>query len=400
MRILFVTARLPYPPLKGDQVRGYHHLRLLSKSHRVTLASLVDDPTTPKDRDALSPFVDRTITVPLKKTRMAYNLIRGLSSLIPLQTMLYQTPEMRNVIQKELLSGKYDLVYLQLARMAPYLFVDRAIPRVIDLIDALSLNMQRRHLRERGPMKWITGLEWKRMSRYERLICENYDQATVVSPLDREMIGEYANLSINPNGVDLSKFSFVSPESRDPSSEIIFTGNMSYFPNANAVLWFVEQVLPLVHQSLPDVRFVIVGANPSDSVKRLADSNPSVRVTGFVESVQDFLARAALAVVPLQAGSGMQFKVIESMATGTPLVVTPYALGGIDAIEGQHLLVSSDAKDFADKVVLLMKSQSLRTSLSQNGRRLVEERFAWEKTVSDLELVFEEAIRTKKRRGQ
>lgn len=67
MRILFVTARLPYPPLKGDQVRGYHHLRLLSKSHRVTLASLVDDPTTPKDRDALSPFVDRTITVPLKK---------------------------------------------------------------------------------------------------------------------------------------------------------------------------------------------------------------------------------------------------------------------------------------------------------------------------------------------
>jgi sugar transferase (PEP-CTERM/EpsH1 system associated) len=393
MNVLFVTARLPFPPLKGDQVRGYHQLRLLSAHHRVTLLSLNAEPSDADHIKPLAPFVHELITIPITSQQRAINLFRGIASETPLQTMLYQSPKMTKAIKDCLGSGFFDLAYVQLARMAPYFFDVISVPRVIDLIDALSLNMHRRFLQEKAPRKWALYLEWKRMSRYERKICQTFEQATVVSQIDKTAIGNFRNLSINPNGVELERFSFVPAEARSTASDIVFSGNMSYFPNVNACAWFVEKVFPVIKQQVPNAQFTIVGANPNAQVIKLSKDNASVHVTGYVDSIHGHLAKATLAVVPLQSGSGIQNKVLEAMAAGTPLVVTPYALGGIHAENGKHLLISSDPRSFAESVITLMHDQSLRKKLSQNGRRMVEERFTWERCVADLELVFEKAIR-------
>lgn len=387
MRILFVTARFPYPPLKGDQVRAYHQLRLLSRRHTITLLSMAEEPVPIDSLRRIGAYCDQMMTFPLRRMQQGVNLLTGLFSAYPLQTRLYWDPAFAQLVQQQADSGNFDLAHIQLARMAPYLENVQGIPRVIDLIDALSLNMERRYKRDKGALRLPAYLEWRRMRTYERVVCRKFDHVTVVSQNDREAIGNFPNLSINANGIDLQVFPYTRT-GRDPRT-IVFTGNMSYFPNVDAVCWFAQAVLPLVKQAIPDIRFTIAGANPDPKVQKLAEKDPAITVTGYVENIQAYLGQATLSVVPLQAGSGMQFKVIEAMASGTPLVVTPYALGGIDVTDGEHLLVAHDAPEFAAKLVHLLRDPQLQDHLACNARKLVEANYSWETTVGQLEDIYE-----------
>ena len=391
MKILYVTARLPYPPFKGDQVRGYHQLRLLSRKHQITLLSFGDAASTQRAQAELANFCEQIILVPLKKPEAILRCVRGIFSPYPFQTLLYQSAQMSQALQTQLASAQFDLVHVQLARMAPYLQNVSHIPRVIDLIDALSVNMERRFQRDHGPMKLASYIEWQRMRQYERVICEKFDQATIVSASDRRTIGEFSNLHINANGVDLAQFPFVATEGRNPK-KLVFSGNMNYFPNVNAVCWFVERVFPLVQAKVPDIQFDIVGVNPHADILKVAKQNRAITVTGYVEDIQAYLAQAAIAVVPMQSGSGMQFKVIESMACGTPVVATQYALGGIDVVHGEHLMLADTPLDFAEQVIKLLADLPLRQHLACNGRQLVEQQYSWEQTVADLERVHQLAL--------
>lgn len=391
MKILYVAARLPYPPLKGDQVRGYHQLRLLSQKHQITLISFVNGDLIEEERHQLSEFCDKIITLPLKKFEMARRCLQGAFAEYPFQTLIYQSAQMAQLIKAELVTNEFDLIHVQLARMAPYFQNEHRIPCVIDLIDALSINMERRFRQEHSPMKLATYIEWQRLRAYERVICQQFDCATIVSASDRQAIGEFPNLYINANGVDLNKFYFVDIQRRNPT-KLIFNGNMGYFPNINAVKWFAEKVFPLIKAQMPDVHFEIVGVNPHQDVMQLATQNTAITVTGYVEDMHAYLAQASIAVVPMQAGSGMQSKVIEAMACGTPVVATSFALAGIDAIPGEHLLIADTQTNFAEQVIRLLKDVAQREYLARNGRLLVEQKYTWEQSVADLEQVYMLAI--------
>lgn len=389
MKILFVTARFPYPPLKGDQVRAYHQIRLLSRSHQVTLVSFVDRADNAEALEHMRRFCARIVTVPRRQTAAALSLAAGAFSPLPFQTLLYQSPAMRRALAALLQPGAFDVAHIQLARMAPYLQHVRSLPRVIDLIDALSVNMERRYRRDRSPLRLAAYIEWRRLRRYEQTICRSFEAVTIVSAQDRAAVGAPANLLVNPNGVDLEQFPFVRV-GREPQT-IVFSGNMGYFPNIDAVCWFAEHVLPRVRTLAPATRFVIVGTNPHPRVAALAEADPAITVTGRVPRVQDYLERAALAVVPMQGGSGMQFKVIEAMASGAPVVVTPFALGGIAVNHGEHLLIGDTAEAFASHVVCLLHDDELQARLAAAARQLVVEQFSWERLVSDLERVYRQA---------
>lgn len=387
MKILFISARFPYPPLRGDQVRAYHQLRLLGPKHRITLISFTHSGVSAKAQRTVAGYCEQVITFPLRRIQMVTSLLRQAFSDYPFQTALYQTVGMKKEIQKVLSNQTYDLVHVQLARMAPYLEDVHRVPRVIDLIDALSLNMKRRYQHDRGPLKWVAYLEWKRLSRYERSICRMFDRVTVVSPVDCQAIGNYSNLLVNPIGVDLPQFPFTLDE-REPHT-IIFSGNMGYFPNVNAVLWFAQQVLPLIKRTIPQIKFYVVGARPDRKIQQLARHDPAIVVTGFVENLAAYLQRATVAVAPMQAGSGQQFKILEAMACGTPVVATSHILGGIEVTDNEHLLVANNRADaFANQAIRLLQDQNLARYLAGNARRLVEERYTWEHTVSELEAIY------------
>ena len=386
MKLLFLTPRFPWPLLRGDQLRAFEQLRLLSARHRLTLVCFEEGPPSAEGRAAVAALCERVVAVPLTRAAMAAGLVRGALSPLPFQASLYRHRRMGRALRDALAAGPFDLVHVQLARMARYVEPLRAT-RFVDLVDALSLSTRRRSEQHRGPRRWLTGLEATRLLRYERRLCETLEGACVASSVDRDAIGSFPRLGVAPNGVDLAALPFV-PGGREPRT-LVFTGNMGYFSNVNAVLWFVDEVFPRVRERVPECRFEIVGTRPSPAVRALA-SREGVSVLGFVPDLRAHLRRAAVAVAPMRAGAGQQFKVLEAMASGTPVVATPVAAAGL-LPEPDCLLVAEGPEAFAEAVVSLLQDPARAERVARRARRFVEERYTWERSTALLEEQYEAA---------
>jgi len=389
MKLLFVASRFPYPPFNGDQVRAYHHLRVLSRRHEIVL--LAPEPTEdPRaSLEAIAPFCAHVELVRTSRMTAIGRLARAPFQRLPLQTLVFYDPEIGRRASELARWWNVDLVHVQMIRMAPVIqSLDEKLPRVVDLIDSMAVNLSRQAKRSRPPKSWLAAWEAGRVERYERRLLEQFDQLVISSPIDRSAIGEHENLHVVANGVDLAAHPLVTTE-REPNG-IVFSGTMWYFPNVDAAQWFVSDVLPLVRRELPDATLTIVGARPVPAVMRLADV-PGVRVTGRVPSVHEYVARAAVAVAPMRSGSGIQFKIIEAMATGTPVVATPTATVGLRAVTERDLLVGEGAQGFAAQVVRLLRDAALRRRLASNALELVRDVYTWERTVDVLEGVYERA---------
>jgi sugar transferase (PEP-CTERM/EpsH1 system associated) len=382
LRVLFLTARFPWPLLRGDQVRAYHQLRLLAPRHRTTLVSFADAPVPEEALAAVSGFCERVVAVPLGRAGMGLGLARGLFSSRPFQVSLYAHDRMRRALQEVVSAHAFDLAHAQLARVASYV-EELPMSRFVDLVDALSLAARRRSLRHRGPLRWLTALEARRLLGYERRLCTAVDGASIASRVDRDAIGEPARLGLVPNGVDLGRLSFES-DGRDPAT-IVFTGNMGYFPNVDAACWFAHRILPLVRRSVPQARLHVIGARPAPRVRRLARADASVSVLGFVDDLRPHLRAATVSVAPMLAGAGQQFKVLEAMASGAPVVATPLAAEALEAGPAEGLLVAGTAEAFAGAVVSLLREPGRAAALAAKARSFVESRYTWEASTTRLE---------------
>lgn len=394
VRILFVSSRLPYPPWQGDRLRAYNFLRLLSRRHAVVLVT----PMRREERgglEAVRPFCERIEPIEDSSWRGSLRLLASPFTPLPFQTLLYFPSGVREKVRNLLREEPFDLVHIQTMRMGPAAQAASAAPAVLDLLDAFSLNMKRRARRERGLMRLLCDQEARRVLDYERALLKRFAAVMISSPEDGKAIAPNASLSIVPNGVDLARFPFVA-RGREPHI-IVFAGRMAYFANADAAAYFASQVFPLIRQRIPEARFLIVGAEPRRKV-RLLGRLPGVSVTGQVESIHHYLGKATLSVAPMRAGSGMQNKILEAMASGAPVVATPCALGGIAAQAEEHLLVGDTAEKLAHQCLRLMTDPSLAGRLASNARRLVEEHYTWERSVELLESVYQQAVARYERR--
>lgn len=389
MRVLYLTPRFPWPPLKGDQLIFFQRLRLLGPRHEVTLLSFVEDSEELAGRTELEPFCKAIDTVELPFWRSALNVALGAPrSATPLQVLYFRSGEYRRKLRALLADGSFDLVHAYFHRVGSYLD-DVGVPVVLELMDSMRLRMERNVALERPPKKWLFAEELRRMRRYEPALARRADEVIVVSEQDRAQI-PFANVHVVPNGVDTDAFR-PRPEARRPGT-LVFHGNMSYEPNVHAATWFVREVLPRVRAAEPDARLVVAGSKPARAVEALADE-PGVEVTGYVESMPDVLAQAAVAVAPLRSGSGIQNKVLEAFASGLPVVTTPTGLGGIDGRAGEHALVAADPAAFAEAVVRVLRERTLAERLGDAGRRLVLERYSWERAADEVDAIYERAVR-------
>ena len=169
---------------------------------------------------------------------------------------------------------------------------------------------------------------------------------------------------------------------------MLFTGTIRYFPNKDAVLYFYNEIFPLIKRAIPEVKFYVVGNQPPKNVIKLASSGDVV-VTGRVEDVRPYFDKSAVFVCPLRSGSGMQAKILEAMAMGVPVVTTSLGFEALDAVAGRDILVADDPKRFAEEVIRLVKDRDLRQYIAQNARKLVEEKYDWSSIVERLEAVYE-----------
>jgi polysaccharide biosynthesis protein PslH len=395
MRILFLTPRFPYPPVKGDTLRAYHQIRLLSREHRISLLSLSEAEVGSEARAHMEGMCERVEVVPLPRWRVGLNLALGAFSREPLQVRYFASSRYRTLLLELLGEEKYDLVHVALIRMLPYVWHLSEVPVVVDLIDSLALNLSARA--EGAPVPWrlLYRLEWGRVRRYERAAASRFPALFVSSETDHAAIGGRGRVRVVPNGVDVERFAFRPQEGRAPQT-LVFTGNMGYAPNEEAVLLFARDVWPLLRRDHPQLRFHVVGTNPSSLVRALGGSE-GIEVLGEVPDVAEHLGRATIAICPMRSGSGIQNKVLEAMSTGTPVVATPIANRGVGAEDGRELLVAEEAAQFAEAVTRLLADAELRARLAEGGRSLVERRFRWEEHTQALAETYSAVLKRTRR---
>lgn len=414
MRILFLTPRFPYPPLKGDTLRTYHQLRVLSRHHQITLLSMADAPVSRSDYEQVADMCERVSVIALPRWRALANLGAGVVSRQPMQVHYYKVTHFRRQLQATLANEAFDIVHATLIRMLPYVWSLKAPPVVVDLIDSLSLNLADRRNQVRGPKRLGYELEYRRVRDYERAVVGHFPALVVSSPADREvLIGdrvrelgegeeeignrEWAPPSPNsltlpihviPNGVDLERFPYQVQEGRDGST-LVFTGNMGYHPNEEAVLWFASRVWPLLRAKRPDLCFQVVGTNPGERVRALAVRETGIEVLGRVPDVTAYVGKATIAVCPMRSGSGIQNKVLEAMSVGAPVVATTIANRGVRGTPDRDLLVADSPSDFAAAITSLLDQPNTRANLAQSARAFVEQNYRWEQHGDRLMEVYE-----------
>lgn len=277
--------------------------------------------------------------------------------------------------------------------MAQYVDGIRDARRVIDFCDVDSDKWRQYAEKKSWPMSWVYRHEARSLLDYERRVADQFDASLFVSDPEAELFRTLApesraKIGFFNNGVDTDYFSpdrsYDNPF-EEGEQALVFTGAMDYWPNVDAVKWFASEVLPRVLEAVPQARFYIVGARPSPEVQSLAGD--AIVVTGTVPDVRPYLAHCKAAVAPLRIARGIQNKVLEAMAMARPVVASPQAYEGIEAIEGRELLVADAPQDYADAVVGLLRSP--HPAMGRAARASVERRYSWPAHLSTIETRFE-----------
>jgi sugar transferase (PEP-CTERM/EpsH1 system associated) len=385
MRILVLAPRFPFPLDKGDRITVFNLVRHFSRLHDVALVTFLEPGQSPADRRHLIDTTDRIATVPLSKRRAYLRALLGMLRGRPLQVGYYSSPQMARKVAQVIEEFQPDIVYSHTIRMAEYLAGER-LPKVLAMQISMRLNYGRLARFHKSVLRRIVyRIEAWRAGRYEPRIARRFDRCLLISEHDAVALGKPRpeNILINPHGVDYRFFSSTGAGAEEDGS-LVFTGNLAYPPNADAVEWFVAEILPLIRAEVPGVRLSVVGADPLPGVRRLAD-DPSVEVTGRVPDLRPYLDRAQVALDPLRVGAGLQNKVLEGMSMGVPMVVTAVANEGIGAEPGRHLLVADTPEEFAAAAVALLRDPERRTAMGAHARAFIVEQWSWEKHFDDLE---------------
>jgi glycosyltransferase involved in cell wall biosynthesis len=287
----------------------------------------------------------------------------------------------------------FNILEIEQQHMALYL---EALPSYVKLgtiltfLDIASVQHNRISQIERRPSRklraWLHSLM---MRRWEPRYAQRFDRCITVSEADRRLLldkNPLLSADVIPNGVDTVAYQRLSLSNGSPV--LLFVGRMKYVPCADAMLYFHEQILPIIRQKIPNVELWIVGSNPPHEVRQLEGDH--VRVTGQVDDVLPYYERASVCVVPLRAGSGTRLKILEAMALGRPIVSTSIGAEGLDVIQGQHLLLADGPEQFAATTLGLLEDRGLQERLARNARQLVTSRYDWDIAAKQLMRVYEE----------
>lgn len=391
MRILFITTRFPGAGFRGDQLRAWQQLRHLGTRHVITLLSLDPDATTQPHARALAAVCQGGV---LHWPRSRGRLALGALSALPrpasaLQSGMYRSRRLQARLRQLCAAAPFDLVHLQLVRLADLLpALPADLPCVVDLVDALSLNMQRRAAREHWSRRWLFALEARRLATLEASVIARAAACTISAPADARQLAApgAAPIALIPNGVDLAAFPWAAPHRGAPT--LLFFGNLGYFPNVDAACWLLEVLLPPLRARWPNTRLQLVGARPQPRLATLAARTAGAELIGEVPDLLPWLHGATALVAPLRAGSGQQIKLIEAMAAGTPVISTAPSAQAMGAIDGEHLLLADSAGEFMAAIARLQDQPDLALSLSTAARVLVEARYTWSASAQALEALW------------
>ncbi|MCE7987338.1 MAG: glycosyltransferase [Caldilinea sp. CFX5] len=405
MKILFLTPQLPYPPRQGTTIRNDGLIRHLAQRHTIDLLTFVTPEQEPDHNSPLYHACRRIAYLPQPIRSLRQRAIDTLRSPLPDMALRLESPAMHNLVQSWLVDG-YDIVQVEGIEMAQYGF--HALDKrwtganrpllIFDDHNCEYLLQKRNALTDlQQPKRWPAALysliQWQKLRHYERQICQRADAVLAVSPVDQQALEQLTpglHVTVIANGIDATIAQ--SPvASRQSPPTLLFTGKMDYRPNVDAVLWFADEVLPLIQREAPTVHFQIVGMNPHPRLERLR-SNPAIEITGGVESVVPYFQAATIYVTPLRVGGGTRFKVLDAMLHGKAIVSTTLGVEGLGVRHEEELLLADTPTAFAAAILRLVNDiqtgGALGRQLGTNAQYFVKANYSWQQIIPKVEEVY------------
>lgn len=395
-KLLYLVHRLPYPPNKGDKVRSYHLLKHLTQSHQVFLGTFIDDPADEVHVDTVRALCPDLHVARLNPRSAKLRSLAGLVTQDSLSQHYYRNAGLQGWVQETLAQHKIDAVVIFSSVMAQYIDAHSSPPMLVDFVDVDSAKWTQYAPDHRWPLSWLYRREGARLLAFERRVAQQAQHSFFVTDNEAALFKQHApesaaTVDAISNGVDAE---FFSPDPTRPSPyakagnepsqiPLVFTGAMDYWPNVDAVIWFVADILPALRQAWPSLCFYIVGRSPTPAVQALA--GPGVVVTGTVDDVRPYLQHAAVVVAPLRVARGIQNKILEAMAMARPVVASASCAHAITAEAETELLSANDAEEFVKQVSALLASPERCTSVGARGRQRVLKDYSWSAHLSKID---------------
>ena len=382
MKIFVLLPRIPYPLEKGDKLRAFNQVKQLAKNNEIILCALNDkNIDEQKAFQALQPYCSSINFIKINKLQILIGLIRAFFKGWPMQCGYFYNRKAAKKVDALIAKHQPDMLYGQLVRVAQYIR-HKDIPKSIDYQDVFSYGMKRRRDIANFLARPVFNMEYQRLCRYEAAVFDEFDVKTIISEPDRDLIPhpKKGEILIIPNGVD---HEFFKPKQEEKKYDIVFTGNMSYAPNVNAVDYLANEILPLVWKQVPGAKMYIAGATPDPKVKRVACER--IIVSGWLDDIRDAYAQSRVFIAPMRIGTGLQNKLLEAMSMGLPTITTPLANASLGANPGEEILVGSNVEELAQHIVTLLTEPEKARQIAQAGFDFTNRVYDWGKATEILE---------------
>ena len=411
MRLLFLTPQFPYPPHKGTTLRNYYLVAGMAARHEVDLLTFVESEDELRRTTPLSTLCRRMDGVLVPRRGLARRAADTFLSPWPDMGLRLWSPAFAERLAAWLADTHYDVVEVEGIEMARYMLQDagrkgqdgiRNTQYVYDAHNCEYLLQQRTFETDaRIPARWIGAaysfVQWRKLRRFEAATCRAADRVIAVSDADADALRRLApglGVTVAPNGVDVASYAAPTPPpsacapsgERSGRADLVFTATMDFRPNVDAVLWFAQEVLPLIRQEEPGAHFMVVGRNPHRRLNVLR-GRADVTLTGAVDDVKPYIAGAAVYVAPLRVGGGTRFKILEAGAMGKAMVSTSLGCEGFPVENGRELLVADSPRAFADAVVALLRDPARCAELGAAARVFVQD-YDWKNIIPKVESVY------------
>jgi polysaccharide biosynthesis protein PslH len=390
--ILFLAHRVPWPPDRGDKIRSHHILNKLKTMAPVHVGAFADDARDMEFAEAERAGL-ASLHVELRNKPQWIAGVEALARGTAVSLTSFGSRAMQDYVDATLARGNISHIFVFSGQMAQYVPADFAGRLVMDFVDVDSAKFESYADEGSVFMRWVHEREGEKLAEFEAEIAKRANASLFVSEAEAKLFRQRSgakNVDALGNGIDTvfydpaAKFKKLHPVFPDPL--IVFTGQMDYRPNIEAVADFAQNAMPAIRAAHPETSFAIVGRNPTEAVSALS-ALPDVQVTGAVDDVRTWLAAADVVVAPLRIARGIQNKVLEAMAMARPVVASSAAAEGIDAKKGEHFMVAKSVAEEAKMVSALLSDTAARLRLGKAAREHVVAEYGWDKQLAALDRI-------------
>ncbi|MHB8894185.1 MAG: glycosyltransferase family 4 protein [Candidatus Geothermincolia bacterium] len=399
MNILFIVKEFPHSQVIGGPIIIYNRIKYLSRDHTVSCVAFAPHEPTGGQIDSLSMYCKELRLVPCPGPRSALERARDwVAGPVPPYFMLNYSKQMYAEMGEVARSFPYDVVISEYSMVAQYLYNNAdldGMKRVMSVHECYYL-ARKKVLAVQGFSRAGRQalMQLKGLKKYEFDMYADADKVLTLTPEGRDellAVRPGLDISVVPHGVDVDGFRPTSDRPPHPPT-VTFLGNFPHDPNRDAMVFFAEEAWPAVKKAVPGARFLVVGRGPTPDMLELARRDPSIEITGEVDSVMPYMLQSDVFVCPVRMGGGFRGKVLEAMAAGVPVVSTRLGAEGLPARNGENILLTDDAPGLARETVRLLEDEGLRDEVAGSARQLMVDNFSWQKGVEILEGVLEEVV--------